>query len=111
LPDSVNFDAYRSLFAGGVVTQAHPYVPGVKGAGLLDSLWAQIVLWPLQLVLRTYVINDTQLGSAELGTELLPPQAAIQMAILVISIVPILIVHPFLQRHFAKGLLTGAVKG
>ena len=32
-------------------------------------------LWPLQLVLRTYVINDTQLGSAELGTELLPPQA------------------------------------
>jgi hypothetical protein len=40
-------------------------------------------LWPLQLVLRTYVISDTQLGSAELGTELLPPQAAIQMAILV----------------------------
>ena len=37
-------------------------------------------LWPLQLVLRTYVINDTQLGSAELGTELLPPQSAIQMA-------------------------------
>jgi putative aldouronate transport system permease protein len=68
-------------------------------------------LWPLQLVLRTYVINDTQLGSAELGTELLPPQAAIQMAILVISIVPILIVYPFLQRHFAKGVLTGAVKG
>ena len=68
-------------------------------------------LWPLQLVLRTYVINDTQLGSAELGTELLPPQASIQMAILVVSIVPILIVYPFLQRHFAKGVLTGAVKG
>ncbi|MDT7754089.1 MAG: putative aldouronate transport system permease protein [Pseudonocardiales bacterium] len=68
-------------------------------------------LWPLQLVLRTYVINDTQLGSAELGTERLPPQASIQMAILVISIVPILIVYPFLQRHFAKGVLTGAVKG
>ncbi|GAB3761342.1 carbohydrate ABC transporter permease [Microlunatus parietis] len=68
-------------------------------------------LWPLQLVLRTYVINDTQLGAAELGVEHLPPQAAIQMAILVISIVPILIVYPFLQRHFAKGVLTGAVKG
>lgn len=68
-------------------------------------------LWPLQLVLRTYVINDTQLGSAELGTELLPPQASIQMAILVVSIVPILIIYPFLQRHFAKGVLTGAVKG
>ena len=68
-------------------------------------------LWPLQLVLRTYVINDTQLGMAELGLENLPPQAAIQMAILVISIVPILIIYPFLQRHFAKGVLTGAVKG
>ncbi|MET9316940.1 carbohydrate ABC transporter permease [Kribbella sp. NPDC003505] len=68
-------------------------------------------LWPLQLVLRTYVINDTQLGSAELGAELLPPQASIQMAILVVSIVPILVIYPFLQRHFAKGVLTGAVKG
>jgi putative aldouronate transport system permease protein len=237
-PHSVDFGAYRSLFAGGVVTEAlfvsifvtvigtllsltvsallayslarpgftagRPillvvlfsmlFSPGiiptylvVKGAGLLDSLWALIVptmvsafnvvvlraffanlpaeitesaridgagelktfayivlplskavlsviglfyavsywnaffsallylndskLWPLQLVLRTYVINDTQLGSAELGAEALPPQASIQMAILVVSIVPILVVYPFLQRHFATGVLTGAVKG
>jgi multiple sugar transport system permease protein/putative aldouronate transport system permease protein len=33
------------------------------------------------------------------------------MAILLISIIPILIVYPFLQRHFTKGVLTGAVKG
>jgi multiple sugar transport system permease protein/putative aldouronate transport system permease protein len=32
------------------------------------------------------------------------------MAILVISIVPILVVYPALQKHFAKGVLTGAVK-
>lgn len=67
--------------------------------------------WPIQLVLRTYVVNNTHLGTADLSTEQLPPQAAIQMAILVISIVPILVVYPFLQRHFAKGVLTGAVKG
>jgi multiple sugar transport system permease protein/putative aldouronate transport system permease protein len=69
--------------------------------------------WPLQLVLRTYVINNAQLGGADLGAsaDALPPQASIQMAILVVSIVPILIVYPFLQRHFAKGVLTGAVKG
>jgi multiple sugar transport system permease protein/putative aldouronate transport system permease protein len=69
--------------------------------------------WPLQLVLRTYVVNNAQLGVDQLGagTEALPPQQSIQMAILVISVVPILLVYPFLQRHFAKGVLTGAVKG
>jgi putative aldouronate transport system permease protein len=68
--------------------------------------------WPLQLVLRTYVVDGNQIGAQDLGTEAaLPPQTSLQMAILVISIIPILIVYPFLQRHFAKGMLTGAVKG
>lgn len=68
--------------------------------------------WPLQLVLRTYVVNGTNMGAEDIGaTEVMPPQTTIQMAILVISIVPILCVYPFLQRHFAKGVLTGAVKG
>jgi multiple sugar transport system permease protein/putative aldouronate transport system permease protein len=69
--------------------------------------------WPLQLVLRTYVVNNAQLGTDQLGaeTEALPPQQSIQMAILVVSVVPILLVYPFLQRHFTKGVLTGAVKG
>jgi multiple sugar transport system permease protein/putative aldouronate transport system permease protein len=44
-------------------------------------------------------------------SEAAPPQTTIQMAILLISIIPILIVYPFLQRHFTKGVLTGAVKG
>ncbi|WP_405579691.1 carbohydrate ABC transporter permease [Streptomyces sp. NBC_01190] len=69
--------------------------------------------WPLQLVLRTYVVNNTSLGVDQVGAggSSLPPQTAIQMAILVISIVPVLIVYPFVQRHFSKGVLTGAVKG
>jgi putative aldouronate transport system permease protein len=41
----------------------------------------------------------------------LPPQLSLQMAILVIAIVPILVLYPFLQRHFAKGVMIGAVKG
>jgi multiple sugar transport system permease protein/putative aldouronate transport system permease protein len=69
--------------------------------------------WPLQLVLRTYVINQTQIGVDQLGAAgvALPPQEAIQMAILVLSIVPVLVVYPFVQRHFTKGVLIGAVKG
>lgn len=69
--------------------------------------------WPLQLVLRTYVQQGTALSSADVAaaSEALPPQQSLQMAILVISLVPILCVYPFVQRHFTKGVLTGAVKG
>ncbi|MEC3992601.1 carbohydrate ABC transporter permease [Actinacidiphila sp. DG2A-62] len=69
--------------------------------------------WPLQLVLRTYVVNNAPLGAdniAALGTTP-PPQQSLQMAVLVISLVPILLVYPFLQKHFAKGVMVGAVKG
>lgn len=66
--------------------------------------------WPLQLVLRTFVVQG-QTYQQSLDGSVPPPQAALQMAILVVSIVPILIVYPFLQKHFAKGMLTGAVKG
>ncbi|WP_116950252.1 carbohydrate ABC transporter permease [Jiangella endophytica] len=68
--------------------------------------------WPLQMVLRMYVVNDGQLGQSDLAvTENLPAQPSIQMAILILAMVPILLVYPFLQRHFTKGVLTGAVKG
>jgi putative aldouronate transport system permease protein len=67
--------------------------------------------WPIQLVLRTYVVNQQQLGVDQVGTADLPPQEALQMAILVVSIVPILLIYPFIQRHFTKGVLVGAVKG
>lgn len=69
--------------------------------------------WPLQLVLRTYVVNNTPIGSDQLSSNLenLPPQISVQMAILVISVLPILFVYPFIQKHFAKGLMVGAVKG
>ncbi len=68
--------------------------------------------WPLQLVLRSYVVNNSSLTVDQLsvGTAL-PPQPSLQMAILVISLVPIAVVYPFIQRHFTKGVMLGAVKG
>ncbi|WP_350274946.1 carbohydrate ABC transporter permease [Kribbella sp. HUAS MG21] len=89
------------------------------GVGYWNSFFSAMLYiddsskWPLQLVLRTYVVNGVELGGQDLGvgSEALPPQTSIQMAILMISIIPILCVYPFIQRHFAKGVLTGAVKG
>lgn len=66
--------------------------------------------WPIQLVLRQYLINNSQVGVTDAGT-VPPSQPALQMAILVLSLIPIACVYPFLQKHFTKGVLTGAVKG
>ncbi|MFI9550872.1 carbohydrate ABC transporter permease [Nonomuraea endophytica] len=88
------------------------------GVGYWNSFFTSLLylddssLWPLQMVVRSYVVGGSQLSPAELGNpDVLPPQPALQMAILVISIIPIVCVYPFLQKHFAKGVLTGAVKG
>ncbi|HEV8558831.1 MAG TPA: carbohydrate ABC transporter permease [Actinophytocola sp.] len=89
------------------------------GVGYWNAFFAALLylndfsMWPLQLVLRTYVVNQTQLGVDQLGVsgQALPPQESLQMAILVLSIIPILLVYPFVQRHFTKGVLIGAVKG
>jgi len=69
--------------------------------------------WPIQLVLRQYVLQGSALASAaELNPNQPPPPAqTIQMAIVVLATVPILVVYPFLQRYFTKGVLTGAIKG
>lgn len=67
--------------------------------------------WPLQLVLRTYVLQGTPLGKEAAEVGVLPPTQALQMAVVVLAIIPIACVYPFLQRHFRRGVLTGAVKG
>jgi len=74
--------------------------------------------WPLQMVLRTYIVEQQALPTGAggvasgVGLGLAPaPGLAIKMAIVVIAIVPVLLVYPFIQRHFTKGVIIGAVKG
>jgi ABC-type glycerol-3-phosphate transport system permease component len=67
--------------------------------------------WPIQLVLRQYVLMGATINSADFNqTVPLPPQT-LQMAIVVVATVPILLVYPFLQRYFTQGVLSGAIKG
>jgi len=65
--------------------------------------------WTLQLVLRTYVLQGTALVQDPSAAP--PPAQSIQMAVVLIAIVPILLAYPLVQRHLTKGVLTGAVKG
>ncbi|OMF37943.1 ABC transporter permease [Paenibacillus sp. FSL H8-0548] len=70
---------------------------------------------PLQIVLRNMLIDsDTAVGGAsamEMSSDKQLPTQTIKMAAVVISTLPILMVYPFLQKHFAKGVLLGSVKG
>lgn len=69
--------------------------------------------WPIQLVLRQYVLQGSALASAVTidPSQPPPPPQTIQMAVVVVATVPILLVYPFLQKYFTRGVLTGAIKG
>ncbi len=66
--------------------------------------------WPIQVVLNQYVIQGSLLANLQGSNIVTPPSQSVQMAVVVLATLPILIVYPFLQRHFAHGMLTGAVK-
>lgn len=128
LPEEV-LDSARIDGAGDFAILWRIVLPLSKGVLAVISLFYAVAYWnsffsallyindlakvPLQLILRSYVVNQTQFGVDQGGAvgENVPPQEALQMAILVLSIIPILVVYPFVQRHFTKGVLIGAVKG
>ncbi|AUS82002.1 carbohydrate ABC transporter permease [Actinoalloteichus sp. AHMU CJ021] len=70
--------------------------------------------WPLQLILRTYVLEGIPIPGAG-PTDTVAggpvPTLAVKMAVVVIAVLPVLLVYPFVQKHFTKGVIIGAVKG
>lgn len=69
--------------------------------------------WPLQVMLRQIVMLSQSAGdiSSMDPTFVQPPEQSIKMAVIVVGTIPILCVYPFLQKHFAKGVLLGSIKG
>lgn len=70
--------------------------------------------WPLQLVLREIIgqaaerLKDTGVSSDQLGIETF--SSGIKMATIVVTMVPVMLVYPFVQKYFMKGMMVGAVK-
>lgn len=74
-------------------------------------------LWPLQLFLREILIQQkmmTELMQQRGVVEALQEHAriadVIKYAVMIISSAPLLIVYPFLQRFFVKGMMIGSIK-
>lgn len=64
--------------------------------------------YPLQVLLRN-MLNQPVMESE--NASIPPPKETLKMAAVVITIAPIVMVYPFLQKHFAKGVMLGSVKG
>ncbi|MOA01279.1 hypothetical protein D3C78_1206740 [compost metagenome] len=68
--------------------------------------------WPIQVHLREIVIlAQSSIGDSTAFDDMEIQPLTIRMAVVVFATLPILLVYPFLQKHFVKGIMLGSVKG
>jgi multiple sugar transport system permease protein/putative aldouronate transport system permease protein len=74
-------------------------------------------LWPLQLVLRDILVQNnvdpSMLSGLDVKEMILRQtlRESLKYSLIVFATVPLLLVYPFVQQHFVKGILLGSVKG
>lgn len=64
--------------------------------------------YPLQLILRNMLDSASNIDGMD---DMAQYVELVKYALIVVSTVPILVVYPFLQKYFTKGVMIGAVKG
>lgn len=117
-------DAARIDGAGHIRTLLNVILPLSKaslavialyyGLGIWNAwFWASVIirkpeLQPLQLVLRNMIILASVNGGGEMVQLSLE---TVKYSTMIVSIIPIMLIYPFIQKHFTKGVMVGAVKG
>lgn len=66
--------------------------------------------FPLQVVLRDMLIENTATNSNLITASQITPEA-MKNATIFLSMIPVLLLYPFAQKYFAKGIMLGSVKG
>jgi putative aldouronate transport system permease protein len=69
--------------------------------------------WTIQVLLRQIVImSQGGVGDeASFQEDFLIPKQGVKMAAIIVATVPVLLVYPFLQKYFVKGVMVGSLKG
>ena len=91
------------------------------GVGIWNSYFTALIYlsdknkWPLQLFLRQILVN-ADLSAVDGGDSSDMARRAmraetIKYAICVLASIPMLVIYPFIQRYFVKGVMIGSVKG
>ena len=78
--------------------------------------WSMILLKdikkaPLQVLLKKIIVENQMMSALDSSTGFDFTRETLVYAIIVVSIIPIILVYPFVQKYFVKGLTVGAVKG
>lgn len=72
-------------------------------------------LFPLQIILREILIVNQVNGDMIMDAELMEAKEGLsellKYSLIVVSVVPVLIIYPFVQRYFVKGVMIGSIKG
>lgn len=67
-------------------------------------------LMPLPVLLRNILTAGNINDYVEINSLFTAPQDALKMAAVILTMLPMLAVYPWIQRHFTKGVLVGSVK-
>ena len=72
-------------------------------------------LYPLTLFLRDILalgnIDPTAVTDPDLAVKLEEYASVLKYALIVVTMLPVMVIYPFVQKHFVKGVMIGSVKG
>lgn len=125
IPDSLEESA-RIDGAGEWVILFKILIPLIKPTLMVIMLYCVVGIWnswfsaaiyirdrgkyPLQIFLRD-ILTKSSMQAMTSSTDVEDIGMTIKYATIMVSTLPILFVYPFIQKHFVKGVLVGAVKG
>ena len=76
-----------------------------------DRLYSIQVLLNKMLMDVQFLMSNTSAAQSLQGQDFTLPSTGIKMAVAVMGALPVLVIYPFFQKYFVKGIIIGAVKG
>ncbi|MDR6881273.1 carbohydrate ABC transporter permease [Bacillus sp. 3255] len=69
------------------------------------------MLYPLQVKLRALIVESDAESTMQAASLSLQSLEGIKMAAIIVATIPVILIYPFIQKHFIKGAMLGSLKG